>query len=80
LTPAARKRLEKLPRADFLRLDAKIHALAEDPHPPGSTKLEGADDLYRIRYGDYRVIYTVENDRLVVAVVKVANRRDAYRP
>jgi mRNA interferase RelE/StbE len=60
-------------------VDAAILGLAGDPHPPGSKKLEGAGDLYRIRVGDYRVLYTVEHDRLVVLVVDIGNRRDIYR-
>jgi mRNA interferase RelE/StbE len=60
-------------------VDTAILGLAGDPHPPGSKELQGAGDLYRIRVGDYRVLYTVEHDRLVVLVVDVGNRRDIYR-
>jgi mRNA interferase RelE/StbE len=60
-------------------VDARILALAEDPRPPASKKLEGVGDLYRIRSGDYRVIYQVEDARLVVIVVDVGNRRDIDR-
>jgi mRNA interferase RelE/StbE len=61
------------------RVDAAILGLADDQHPPGSKKLKGTEDLYRIRVGDYRVIYTIESKRLVVLVVNVGNRRDIYR-
>jgi mRNA interferase RelE/StbE len=60
-------------------VDAAILGLAEDPHPPGSKKLQGAGDLNRIRVGDDRVLDTVEPDRLVVLVVDVGNRRDISR-
>jgi mRNA interferase RelE/StbE len=53
--------------------------LADDPRPQGSEKITGSDDLYRIRSGDYRAIYTIQDDRLVVLVVRVAHRRDVYR-
>jgi mRNA interferase RelE/StbE len=61
------------------RVDAAILGLADDPHPPGSKMLQGEAHLYRIRIGDYRVIYTVAVRRLVVLVVNVGNRRDIYR-
>jgi mRNA interferase RelE/StbE len=78
-TRPAAKALEKLPRAIQDRLAPKIDALAEDPRPHGVEKLAGKDDQYRIRVGDYRVVYTIRDDRLIVTVVRVANRRDVYR-
>lgn len=80
LTRAAERGLAALPKADLRRVDAKILALADDPHPPGSQKLQGAGDLYRVRSGDFRVLYQVDDARLVVLVVDVGNRRDIYRP
>jgi mRNA interferase RelE/StbE len=61
------------------RLDAAIVGLADNQHPPGSKKLKGAEGLYRIRVGDFRVIYTVEAKQLVVLIVDIGNRRDVYR-
>src|SRR5271169_208495 len=78
-TRAAERGLALLPKVDLRRVDAAILSLAGDPHPPGSKKLQGAGDLYRIRVGDYRVVYSIEVDRLVVLVVNVGNRRDIYR-
>ena len=78
-TRAAERGLASLPKADLRRVDAAILGLADDRHPPGSKKLQGEEDLYRIRVGDYRVIYKVEAERLVVLVVNVGNRRDIYR-
>ena len=57
---------------------SRIARLAEDPRPSGCQKLSGLD-AYRIRQGEYRIIYTIEDDRLVVNVVKVGHRRDVYR-
>jgi mRNA interferase RelE/StbE len=79
LTRAAERGLASLPKADLRPVDAAILGLAHDPRPPGSKKLQGAGDLDRIRIGDYRVIYTVEVQRLVVLVVNVGNRRDIFR-
>ncbi len=53
-------------------------ALADDPRPPGCTKLSG-QEAYRVRQGEHRIIYTVADEVLVVEVVKVGNRRDVYR-
>lgn len=56
----------------------RIGALADDPRPAGCTKLSG-QDAYRVRQGEYRIVYTVADDILVVGVVKVGRRRDVYR-
>lgn len=79
LTRAAERALTSLPRADLRRIDPKIQALAEVPRPAGVKKLEGMTDLYRIRSGDYRIVYQIEEARLVILVVHVGNRRDIYR-
>ncbi len=65
-------------KRDRQRVVARIAALAEDPRPPGCTKLSGRE-AYRVRQGEYRIVYTVEDDALVVEVVKVGHRRDVYR-
>jgi mRNA interferase RelE/StbE len=79
LTRAAERGMASLPKADLNRVDSAIRGLAHDRHPQGSKKLEGAGNLYRIRVGDYRVVYTIEVERLVVVVVNVGNRHDIYR-
>lgn len=75
----AAKEIRALPKVDQARVVARIEALADDPRPPGCVKLAGATDLWRIRSGDYRIIYQIVDDRLIVTVVKVGNRRDVYR-
>ncbi len=72
------KELRKLPGQVIARIVQAVGRLAEDPHPPGSTKLAGSD-AYRIRVGDYRVIYTIFPDTLVIEIVKVGPRKDVYR-
>ena len=57
----------------------RIDALAEDPRPPGVEKVEGGENLWRVRSGDYRIVYTVEDDVLLVVVVKIGHRREVYR-
>ncbi len=61
------------------RLDPAIRALAENPRPPGCVKLSGEDSLWRIRMGDYRVLYQVRDAALLVLVVRVGHRREIYR-
>ena len=61
------------------RLVQAIASLSDDPHPHGVEKLSGTKDRFRIRVGDYRVVYAVESDVLTVFVVKVGHRREVYR-
>ncbi|MDN5855181.1 MAG: type II toxin-antitoxin system RelE/ParE family toxin [Actinomycetia bacterium] len=77
--PSARKEFDRLDRPVRARILRKVEALADDPQPPGTIRLTGADDLWRIRVGDYRVVYTITNARLVVTVVRVAGRGKVYR-
>lgn len=78
-SPKADRLFRKLPADVRRRLGQKIDALADNPRPPGATKLQGPDEFYRIRSGDYRVIYLIRDDRLLVLVIKVGHRRDIYR-
>jgi len=73
------KALAALPRGEQQRVRAAIDLLADNPRPPGCTKLTGEDHAYRVRVGVYRIVYEVLEDRLVVHVVRVGHRRDVYR-
>ena len=79
VTPAAQRDLTKLPKDVLHRIDVHILALAENPYPAGAKKLQGGEELFRIRVGDYRIIYRVERHRLVILVVRVGHRREIYR-
>ncbi|PYN77227.1 MAG: type II toxin-antitoxin system mRNA interferase toxin, RelE/StbE family [Candidatus Rokuibacteriota bacterium] len=76
---SARRELEQLEARVARRIIARIEALASNPRPHGCAKLQGADDLWRIRVGDYRVIYSVDDDGHIVDVVVVRHRGDVYR-
>ena len=76
---SALRAMERLPAPDRARIDARIAALAGEPRPPGCVKLAGQANLWRIRVGNYRVIYEIRDQELIVAVVVVSHRRDAYR-
>jgi len=79
LTPAARRDLKSVPARVRKQIDKRILALAENPYPPGSKKLRGAEGFHRIRVGDYRILYIVETHRLVIVIVTIGHRRDVYR-
>ncbi len=76
---SARKELEAVgTKADRRRIIRRIQSLADDPRPPGAQKLSGRE-WYRIRQGRYRILYTVEDDVLVVQVIRIGDRKEIYR-
>jgi mRNA interferase RelE/StbE len=80
LTPAAARQLRKLDRQVQVRMYAHLKGLQDDPRPPGVIQLRGTSEtLHRIREGDYRIIYIIEDDLLLVLVVRIAHRSEAYR-
>lgn len=79
LTAAARKQLGKLERSVQRRIVAALRLLATTPRPPAARALSGRPGYLRIRVGDYRVIYTIDDGELVVLVVTMGHRRDVYR-
>jgi len=79
IKPSAVNEIEAIPTTqDRRRVVERIESLADNPRPPGCQKLSGFDK-YRVRQGRYRILYTIQDDRLVVTVVRVADRRDVYR-
>jgi mRNA interferase RelE/StbE len=78
-TRRAAKDLTALPKAVVRRIDAKILSLAHAPRPTEAVKLKGADALYRLRVGDYRIVYEVQDDVVVIVIVRVGHRREVYR-
>ncbi len=79
VSATADRQIRKLPRADQVRVIRVIRALSTDPRPPGCRKLSGYDDVFRVRIGRYRVLYSIEDRRLVIIVLKVGDRKDIYR-
>ena len=76
---SARKELAALSLPLQKRIDTRIRALSENPRPNGVTKLAGDENLYRIRVGDYRIIYQIQDKALLVLVIKIRHRREVYR-
>lgn len=79
LEPAAERQLRKLTPQARAQVLPVIYALANNPRPSGVVKLEGAGGEYRVRSGDFRIVYTIEDAALIVLVVRIAHRRDVYR-
>jgi mRNA interferase RelE/StbE len=80
IKPKAEKYLDGLRDARlYQRLRESIEGLAENPRPPGCVKLQGGDELFRVRVGDYRIVYQIQDAVLLVLVVQIGHRRKIYR-
>lgn len=79
VSSSAEKSLKKLPKGDLLKVTQMIQKLAIDPFPKGCRKLQGEEDVFRVRWGTYRVIYQVEGKKLIVLILKIGHRKDIYR-
>ncbi|WP_347030696.1 type II toxin-antitoxin system RelE family toxin [Brevibacterium paucivorans] len=79
LSPAAVRQLRKLDGVARRRIKAAIELLSDDPRPPGAKKLVGGDGEWRVRTGDYRIVYEVRDHVLLVLVLAVGHRREIYR-
>lgn len=74
-----KKDIKKIPKKDLQQIVEKIYKLSIDPRQSGIKKLSGTRDLYRARCGDYRIIYEIRDNELVVLVIKIGHRSDVYR-
>lgn len=78
LVRSARKELEALPDTVLVRVARQLDRLPATPRPPGCKKLRGATDLWRLRVGDYRIIYAIDDTARVIEVRAIRDRKDAY--
>ena len=78
-TVSAEKELLKLNKADILKILQKIERLAENPKPTNSIKIKGKLNLWRIRSGNYRIIYSLIEDELIIEIIRIRHRKDVYR-
>ncbi|MHC4693831.1 MAG: type II toxin-antitoxin system RelE family toxin [Planctomycetota bacterium] len=76
---SAAKELEALPKKDLPRIIKRIQTLAQNPRPDGSQKLSGKEQ-YRVRQGDYRIVYSIEDKDRIIDIFKIGHRREIYRP
>ena len=72
------KELKKVPKNDLKRILSRIEILGDDPRPTGCEKLTG-HELYRVRQGNYRIVYSIQDNELTVWIIKVGHRRNVYR-
>ena len=78
IKPTAIKELQKIPKRDVNRIIDKIRSLSSNPRPTGCEKLS-ADEKYRIRQGRYRIVFSIEDNQLIVLVIKIGHRKDVYK-
>ncbi len=76
---SAKKELKKLDKQIIPRILQAVENLADNPYPPNSKKLIGSDSIYRIRVGNYRIIYNIQSSVLTIEVIKIGHRREIYR-
>lgn len=79
ILPAAKRQLDRLPADARRRVSEAVNRLGENPRPAGVKKLAGEESLYRVRAGDYRIVYRIEDNRLLVLLLKIGHRREVYR-
>jgi mRNA interferase RelE/StbE len=79
LAPAAARQIRKLDPQARRRVQAAVELLATEPRPPAATQLVNSGGAWRVRVGDYRIVYDIEDDRLVVLVLAAGHRREVYR-
>lgn len=79
LSRTAEKDLEKLPQNILKQIDKALIKLSSNPRPQNAKKLKGLDNLYRLRVGDYRIVYIVEDNILIVLLVRVLHRNEVYK-
>ena len=77
--PAVLKSMKRLPKKDLLRIKKKIDSLAKNLPDPNETKMSGNNSFHKVRSGDYRIIYEIHDDFLVILVVKIGHRKDIYK-
>ncbi len=76
---SAAKALKKIPKPDRKRVSEKIDSLAEKPPNPDITKMKGNNPFHKVRIGNYRIIYEIQDDVLLILIVKIGHRKDIYR-
>jgi mRNA interferase RelE/StbE len=76
---SAKKELKRLPRQVITKVILAVEKLPNNHYPIGSKKLVGTEHTYRLRIGDYRIVYSIQNDRLIIEIIRVAHRKDIYK-
>jgi mRNA interferase RelE/StbE len=77
--PSVLKRMKRFPKKELIRIKKKIDGLSENLPDPATTKMKGNNPFHRVRTGNYRIVYQIIEDRLVILVVKIGHRKDLYK-
>ncbi|MBT3424194.1 MAG: type II toxin-antitoxin system RelE/ParE family toxin [Desulfobacula sp.] len=77
--PTVLKSLKRFPKKDLVRIKKKIEELGQNLPEPNTTKMKGNNSFHKIRTGDYRIIYEIHDDRVVILIVKIGHRKDVYK-
>jgi mRNA interferase RelE/StbE len=77
--PSVWKNVKNVPKKDLVKIKSKIYEISTNLPDPATTKMSGNDDFHKVRCGNYRIIYEIHENRLVILVVKVGHRKDVYR-
>ncbi len=77
--PTVLKNLKRFPKRDLVRIKKKIDGLGTGLPTPNTTKMKGDNSFHKVRSGDYRIIYEIHDDRLIILVVKIGHRKDIYK-
>jgi len=77
--PGVLKSMKNFPKCDLLRIKKKVNELNDNLPDPATTKLKGDNNFHKVRIGDYRIVYEIHGDRLVILVVKIGHRKDVYK-
>ncbi|MES2769187.1 MAG: type II toxin-antitoxin system RelE/ParE family toxin [Bdellovibrionota bacterium] len=79
ISSTAEKALKKIPKKDLVRIVSLIQTLAINPFPSGCKKLSGEEETFRIRQGNYRIIYEIRKNKLLILILKIGHRKEIYR-
>jgi mRNA interferase RelE/StbE len=79
LSRIALKHLAKIPKRELIRIQDRIDSLAKEPRPADIKKIQGDDNLYRIRSGNYRILYRIFDEKIQILIVDIDHRKDAYK-
>ena len=77
--PGVLKSIKHFPKRELLRIKKKLEELSNNIPDPATTKMKGDNDFHKVRIGDYRIVYEIQGDRLVILVVKIGHRKDVYK-
>jgi mRNA interferase RelE/StbE len=77
--PGVLKSIKHFPKRELLRIKKRLEDLSNNLPDPATTKMKGDNDFHKVRIGDYRIVYEIQGDRLVVLVVKIGHRKDVYK-